>query len=238
MLVLKITIRFLSDSHQIPIRSTSDSLQIPIRSLSDSFQIPIRSLSDTYQIPIRFLPLWICKDVSWCLMSCKDGPHLQASSDNLILVLKLPLLLGGYDALEVIRHLCTAHQDLKKVALVNRMDNKKTALWAALQIYRSPCLWPLSPLWISKDFYRCSRSCNDGPHLQASSANLMLVLKITIRSPSYSHHTPIISHQIPFRSPSDSYQIPFRFPSEPHQIPIIFPSDSYLSGFERIPKGF
>ena len=77
-------------------------------------------------------------------MSCKDGPHLQASSDNLILVLKLPLLLGGYDALEVIRHLCTAHQDLKKVALVNRMDNKKTALWpvvtTAVVDTCSPCV--------------------------------------------------------------------------------------------------
>ena len=127
----------------------------------------------------------------------------------------------------MIRHLCTAHQDLKKVALVNRMVNKKTALWAALQISRSPSLWPLSPLWMSKDFLRFSRSCKDGPHLQASSDNLILVLKITIRSL--------------FRFSSDPYQIPIRFPLDPHQIPIIFPSDShqipirYLSDSYQIP---
>ena len=93
------------------------------------------------------------KDFSRFSRSCKDGPHLQASSPNLIFGAKTATLSrGGYGALEVIRHLCTAHQDLKKVALVNRMVNKKTALWAALQISRSPSLRPLSPLWIPKDF--------------------------------------------------------------------------------------
>ena len=141
----------------------------------------------------------------------------------------------------MIRHLCTAHQDLKKkVALVNIMDNKKTALWVALQISRSPSLWPLSPLWMSKDFLRFPRSCKDGHHLQASSANLMLVLKITIRFLSDSHQILIRStsdslldhHQIPIRSLADSHQIPSRYLPNSYQIP----TSLDLKGFLRILK--
>ena len=46
-----LTIRYLSDTYQIPIRYLSDTYQIPIRYLSDTYQIPIR----VYQIPIRYL---------------------------------------------------------------------------------------------------------------------------------------------------------------------------------------
>ena len=105
---------------------------------------------DIYRFPS------LCTAPSPLLRICKDHPMdhpIQASSANLILVLKLPLLLRGvYDALEVIGHLCTAHQDLKKLPWLIEWIRRKTALWAALQISRSPSLWPLSPLWISKDF--------------------------------------------------------------------------------------
>ena len=74
------------------LRLPSDSFQILIRSLSDPHQIPFRSPSDSYHIPFRF-------------------PHLQGSSPNLILVLKLPLLLWELWC-KGISHLCSAHQDL------------------------------------------------------------------------------------------------------------------------------
>ena len=138
----------------------------------------------------------------------------------------------------MIRHLCTAHQDLKKVALVNRIDNKKTALWAALQISRSPVAGP-SPLSgfprISKDFQGVAR-------MDHTSRSPQPIYCWCLRLPSDSFQILIRSlsdpHQIPFRSPSDSYHIPFRFPSDPHQLPIRFLSDSYLSGFESISKDF
>ena len=57
-----ISVRFLSDSHQIPIRFPSHSHQIPVRFPSDSHQIPVRFPSDSRQIPVLIL----FKDVLKC----------------------------------------------------------------------------------------------------------------------------------------------------------------------------
>ena len=60
------------------------------------------------------------------------------------LVLKLPLLLGGYGALEVICHLCTAHQDLKKLP------------WLIEWIIRKQLFGLLSPqLWLIPARHAC-----------------------------------------------------------------------------------
>ena len=73
----------------------------------------------------RFTSLWtlaplrICKEFQGFPRSCKYVQGLlRSTTPGLLtqfnfLVLKLTLLIGGYGALEVISHLCTAHQDLK-----------------------------------------------------------------------------------------------------------------------------
>ena len=125
---------------------------------------------DIYRFPS------LCTAPSPLLRICKDHPMdhpSQASSAKLMLVLKLPVSYygdGGYGAMEVTSHVCSA-SGYSKHAFQQKIIRKQVFWW--LLTFRCLAAVP-SPLL---------RICKDHPMdhpSQASSAKLMLVLKLSV----------------------------------------------------------